>query len=666
MSENFSKKLLQDFTKTAKALGPIAKDETAFQLLVQSFRAQDHKGFQDLLTRFDVLNRCQLVCRWLCAKHCTLVCLELCGPPPKEPPQLDLREFGELIGKITAEKEVLERLAGAVMEHDEQAFRTTVEKLGLERYCHYICHWICSIHCNLVCRILCSPQRPLYIISCTHLLQALRQEAAAITGLLADQHTLRAVEKGFLARDCDTVRLALERAGFQGRCQWICRWLCVWRCVRVCVTLCRPFPATPIDHTLEEIHEFAQALIKLNEDQKSVAALIAAIDAEDEKTYAKLVKKLGFERYCHQLCFWVCRLWCRRYCRCVCPPAPSRPWFTHVGHFHIYGDINPANGLTNKSVLGHGGPDFGFFRCLELRGFCPVDSPTAPGTPMRYRFLYERSGSQTPLVGNLLCPVIVGSRKIFWDINGTGLEETFQTVQIAGSGGTLDPTPLPSPLPPSGTPWGPPPTHVIVPDADGWITVDPSALGSGFAGALIGFQTLVPLPDGDPTPGVAAGAQVPLANLKNGVDLAIIFEATRVGGPTSPPDYSNTLSRIHINNWDEVRLLDLLQFHTGGGTSCSPLSADLDIEYTADHELMRLWDIDVVTAATIPALSLPTGTAARSAGANSAFGTHHEDISAWPMCSYTVVLTTQRALTTGLVDDHARERRKTFCIGGRS
>jgi hypothetical protein len=218
---------------------------------------------------------------------------------------------------------------------------------------------------------------------------------------------------------------------------------------------------------------------------------------------------------------------------------------------------------------------------------------------------------------------------------------------------------------PPGTPWGAPPTHVIVPDADGWIAVDPNALGGGFASALIGFNTKTALPDGAPVPGVAAGVQVPAANLKNGVDLAIIFEATRVGGPTAPPDYTNTLSRIHINNWGEVALLDLLQFHTGNGTPCSPLSTDLDIEYTADHERMRAWSIRIQTAASIPTLTLPAGTSTRSAGANTAFGTHHEDISAWPTCSYTVVLRTQRALTDGLDDDPVNDLPKTFCIGAR-
>jgi hypothetical protein len=196
----------------------------------------------------------------------------------------------------------------------------------------------------------------------------------------------------------------------------------------------------------------------------------------------------------------------------------------------------------------------------------------------------------------------------------------------------------------------------------------PDALGAGFNGALIGFDTTTPFPGGDPTPGVAAGAQVPNANLRVGVDLAITFEATRVGGPIAPPDYTNTLSRLHVNNWREVALLDLLQFHSGGGTPCSPLSTDLDIEYSADHALMASWQVDVLTAAPAPVTNpLVSGTATRDgSGSHTAFGTHSEDISDWPTCSYTVRLRTRRALTTGLVDDGANDVRKTFCIGRRN
>ena len=85
------------------------------------------------------------------------------------------------------------------------------------------------------------------------------------------------------------------------------------------------------------------------------------------------------ERFCHlsvlhQLCHWICFVRCRRFCIRVCPPIFNHPWFTHVGDFDILSDFNPATGLTNTSH-GHGGPDYGFFGGLSLRGFCRSTSP---------------------------------------------------------------------------------------------------------------------------------------------------------------------------------------------------------------------------------------------------------------------------------------------------
>lgn len=657
MANDDREELRQDLAQSVDALRIASENEERFRLLVESFRAQDHPVFRNTLDRIGILDRCDLVCHWLCSKECTLLCFELSGPPLADQPELDLRKFGSLISRVAADSEALERLASAVLERDEIAFGGVIEHLGLQQYAHYICRWICAVRCRLVREILCRPDRPYYLVGCSHLVTALQQAASAVARVISDERVLGPIVKGVLAHDCEIVREAVERGGLQGVCHWICEWICTWRCARACFILCRTFPALRIDDELAEIHGFARTLG--GQPPEILVELLKAVESEDEKRYVELLKQHGLERYCFQLCHWLCHLVCRRFCFCVCRPPRPRPWFTHVGHFHIYADIDATSGLTNKAVLSHGGPDYGFFGCFELRGFCPATSPTVSGAPMRYRFLYERSGTTSPLVGDLICSVIVGSRTIFWDVNGTGLEETFQTVQISGSGATPDPTPPPA-VPP-GTPWGPPPTHVVVPDPDGWITVDANALGGGFNGALLGFDSSAAFPGGPPTPTVAAGSQIPVGDLKEGVDVAIIFEATRVGGPTSPPDYSNTLSRIHINNWEDIRLLDLLQFHTGGGSPCSPLSTDLDIEYTTDHELMLAWEIGISTAASIPPLTLPSGAATRAVGAQIAFGTHHEDISSWPSCSYTVTLSSIRTLTTGLSDDAWTSTSKTFC-----
>jgi hypothetical protein len=334
------------------------------------------------------------------------------------------------------------------------------------------------------------------------------------------------------------------------------------------------------------------------------------------------------------------------------PPPYANPWFTHVGDFDILARISAVTGLTNAAVAGHGGPNYGFFGNIKLKGFCPKTSPIGAPDPMRYRFLYENLAAPglVPITPDKVFPVVSGARLIQWDTFGTGPQWTFQTTIIAGSGATADlPTP---PAVPPGTPWGPPPDHVIVPDAAGWIAVDQRSLDDGIYGPMLRFVTASVEPGGTPAPLPAAGA--PPASPKNGRDYRIVFEAGPVGGGVT---FTNELPKIHFNNWAEVLRLNLLQFHAPGATACSEVSSDLDIEYTTDHELMASWGTGISSAAAFPAPGpLPGGNVPRGGS-----GTHHLNIAAWPSCSYMVSLSTRRSLTDGESDDSTKTTSLTFC-----
>ncbi|RNF84238.1 hypothetical protein [Montanilutibacter psychrotolerans] len=330
-------------------------------------------------------------------------------------------------------------------------------------------------------------------------------------------------------------------------------------------------------------------------------------------------------------------------------PPFDTPWFTHVGDFHIYGDVVAATGLTNSAVLGHGGPGYGFFGATKLIGFCPKQ---IGGQPARYRFRYEdlaAPGTLEPITGALVHPVNVGSRLILWDIFGTGPVYTFQTIRLQGAGATVDPTPPPA-LPP-GTPWGAPPAHVIVPDTDGWIAVDPNGLDGGFYGPLVRFDT-TQVQAAAQAPGDGAGNAV--SSPRHGIDLRIVFEAAPATGPAA---FSNSLDRMHVNNWLDVMQLDLLEF-SGGGTPCSKITNAITLLYTVDHELTAAWSIGISTAATpAPAFPvLPSGTAPRGA-----FGSQAINVSTWPSCAYVVSLGVRRRLTDGENDDSGHSTQKVFC-----
>ncbi len=276
---------------------------------------------------------------------------------------------------------------------------------------------------------------------------------------------------------------------------------------------------------------------------------------------------------------------------------------------------------------------------------------------MAYRFLYQPAGAPnpTPITGGFVCEVLVGSRYTLWNGNPSAI----QSVRIRGTGATslTPPPPGPSPTPPD---------HFIVPDAQGWVAVDKDALDDGFNGWLMGFASSVALPGGNPAPGVLAGTAVPVGNQKNGVDAAIIFQATRISTIANVnlgavlADYTNELGKIRINNWEEVNLLDLQEFQGPGATACSPLANNLHVLYTTDHELMAAWSISLVTSAMIPA---PAPAFPNGVGPRGGAGSDPHSISTWPSCSYLVTLNTRRSLTSGLIDDSGKQSIKTFCIG---
>jgi hypothetical protein len=379
--------LTADFAQAAAAVAVLAGDEDRFRATFDAFLAADRESYQRLLTEFQLLDRCELVCDWICSKYCVFVCLELCGPPiDVELP--DLREFAAVVTRITHDEELVERLASTVADRDAEGFRALVAELKIERFCHLLCHWACSVRCRLLCRVVCSPS-PTHIAS---FVEELARAGAAITTLAADERAMAEVTQAVLTGDCDVVRGVVQRLGlFQG-CHLVCEWLCTWRCVRVCLLLCRRFPIEPIEDPLGEAFAFAQATARLAANAAGLQRLGDAVAKADPETFGAVVEELQLGRFCIQLCQWLCRLICRRFCECVCPNPEALPHWTQVEIF----DIHPAAGLPGAkfSVEGYAGTPAEAFVFGELagrggvllNGNCPL-TDTGTGHPLEYRFV---------------------------------------------------------------------------------------------------------------------------------------------------------------------------------------------------------------------------------------------------------------------------------------
>jgi hypothetical protein len=650
-----------DLQRAGEAIGAFA-DEDSFRALFDAFRALDADSFQRLLRERNVIERCELVCQWVRSKECVLLCLELAGPPPEGELPEPLA-FAQVVERITGDEELVERLASAVSERDKEAFGALVSELDIARFSHLLCHWVCVIRGRLICRVVCAPE-PLPRV---HLIDELRRAGQVIAQLAANKEAFAAAAAAAATLDCEPLRAAIAQAGLRDLCEIICEWFCTWRCIRVCLLLCRVFPFESISYPLSEAFGFARAAARLAEQPEVLARLTAAVSSDNAKEFEAIVNQYELQRYCIQLCHWICLVICRRFCFCVCPNLPGQPWFTTVGYFDIYSDIDPVSGKTNKGLpysglSFHGGPDFAFTGCLQLGGFCPATSPTVPGAPMQYRFRYDAGAGLVPITGATVCTVEAGTRLVNWPqklggIAGTVLVPTFQTVSIAGA-------PQPDPVPPApGSAWTGPSAHTIVPDAQGWIPVDPNAIGGGFQ-VLLGFATAAVVAGGNPAPGVPPGTAVPPANQRGGTNLSIVFEATRVGAATV--DFSNALAKIHINNWEEVNELGLVEFGAGG--CCTPIDATLGVQFTVDHEEMDsgAWSLTITSCSpSAPGDITPTAaTAGVTLSPRGGSGTITEDTSTWDPCSYSVRLITRPGLTTGLIDRTAAENLVTFCICG--
>jgi len=735
-------------------MGRLAQDSGGFSAVIAAFESKDANAFRWVLDRQELLPYCELICEWVRIKLCVLRCLEICGPPRVDEPIATFEQFVQAVARLAANEEGLRRVVDAVGCGNAEEYQEEIGELKLREFCSLICHWVCGVGYRRVCEVVCR-QEPVALADPVAELRAAGHVAA---NLLKHEQALAAIGKAVLERNCEILRNTINAVGFASGCEIICRLICSWRCYRVCRELC--LLREPADFGVlgvEEARSFALAFRKLASQPRALGELVTAVQDVNANAYSEIVGRFGLWPYCLQICAWVCGVSCHEFCICVCPPPQLQPWFTTVGSFDIYSDIDGNTGLTNKalpttpSLVYGGGPKFAFFEQLQLGGFCPVYSPTVAGAQMQYRFLCATTkttlaaninASQTaitvsggaptpatpfnisvcnasetgetmtvtsvsattwtvtrgvdgttaepagagalvwinpqPITGSLVSPVEAGTRIIPWPQNSGGVASatnvsTFQSVYVYAAPYPAPPDPIP---PAPGDPWVGPSAHYIAADPlTGWVAVDLNAVGGGFQ-VLLGFDTTQPgaAPGGAPIPdpidhpgGAPAGTAVSPAGQKVGSDLAIIFQATRVGVGTI--DYSNSLCKIHVNNWSEVNNLWFLEFNAGAGC-CQPINDTLSVEFTLDHEMMASggWSLAITSCSPSAPNDItppnPTAGVTFTAGGRGANGTIVENTTAWTNCSYTGSLATRPGLTTGLADRQGIDNTLTFCICG--
>ena len=95
----------EELQQSAETMSKLAEDEKGFQELVAAFREQDADRFQAVLDRAGLLQRCPLVCRYLCSKHIVFVCSKLVtgGRDSDKLDPEEWRQFAQLTARIAAD-----------------------------------------------------------------------------------------------------------------------------------------------------------------------------------------------------------------------------------------------------------------------------------------------------------------------------------------------------------------------------------------------------------------------------------------------------------------------------------------------------------------------------------------------------------------------------------
>jgi hypothetical protein len=656
--------------QTGQAVARLAKDDATFRGAVDAFRAGDADSFLRLLDAIKARPYCEDICRWFASKECVLECLELCGPPKVEITVDQIAAATVEIARISANQQLMERLADIVERRDPKDFKAFVEQQKLQNYCRIICHWVCTIHFSLICEVLCGP---ILEVPERNLAVQLSQDGKALAQLTKNPAQLKQVIDAAIKLNCEYLQNVV--GGFND-CVFICRWICSWRSIYTCSPICRVIEL-PKD-IIDEERQFAQLSGRLADAATAYQRLFDAIQNQDQKTYQSLVNELNVGPFCFQLCHWISIEVCHRFCICVCPEQETIPLFTKVGKYHvdpIYGDFQP-NGTTTA-----GG--YAFSTTVNLNGIMP--DGTAPD-PLEYRFTYQNlagPGPVTPITSPAIpSTTIIGQLEYYYWNSILSLWLVSSADFFVNNPGATANIPQQ---------FGPPLTPSVDTDSDvnGWIQIPrynnlvPGGVGRFVPTGLLAQldTTQLTLEQFDLTvagPGlpVTAGMAVPAAQQSVKPLFTINFEARNVttlasvGGNslavialsntgytfTRHPDWAGTtVGPVPI--YPPVVSLDILEMQAGG---CQPLGVNvntLHALFTVYHPYLASCSIDFVGPAPLPpTIALPPPpppppivpvTIPADGDVYSGLGGLAIDISMLVPCAYVVQLNANLNLTNG-------------------
>jgi len=683
---------LPNLQQFARAVVKLASDERLLRRVVDAVSCGDRDAYQSAIDELKLNDFCYVLCNWIYSIIYRRVCDVICSPVflPVGDAITEVRATAEVMASVIKNDKALDAIGKAAEALNCEVAQSALQRAGLGPECEIICGFICSWRYVWVCRELCDFPLP---FTGAHGIEEAQNFALASRQLTNQPRALADLVSAVQNRDAKAYTTIIGRFGLGPYCLQVCAWVCAITCREFCICIC---PGTGLKPLFQQVGNFD---------------IYGEIDPSTGLTGTQLAKTIAMPYGGGpNFAFWQ-QLQLGGYCPVYSPISPGTQmkyrFFYATATTTLASAINASQ--TTITVVSSAGapaappPSFNVSVCrpdgtiesAEIMQVTAVAGNTwtvvrgQDGTTPAAAPVGATVGiNPAPINGNLVSPVQIGTHPcpVLWPTNISGIASLPLVAGVSESVWVYPPLPSP-PNPPFTAPSDPappllggawyPPIHYITPDANGWIPVDDTLI-AGCVTVFLGFDTTQPgVAPGSPpltappigTPGGApAGTAVSTADQGVGTNLSIIFQATRVTVTTV--DNSNSLCVIHVNNWSEVNNLWFLEFDTPGTGCCTPIVSELSVEFTVDHEEMSAgsWSLAITNCSGSAPGNItppnPTAGVTFTAGGRGASGTIVEDTSTWSDCSYTVTLTTQPGLTTGLDDREPIENQLTFCICG--
>jgi len=589
----------------ARAVAKLSENEEALRRVVDAVNCGDADAYSAVLKELKIPEFCYVLCNWICSVGYRRVCEVVCrgGTVPFADPVTEIRAAAKAIESVLSNKKLVAALSDTAVAINCERLKAAIDEAGLLRHCEFICHLVCSYRRVWVCREICRFPTP--VISGIYAIEEARNFALALRQLTSQPRLFSDLVSAVEKPDAKAWAEIINRVGLGPYCLQVCGWVTSRICHEVCRCVCPPPVNPPLFYQVGEFDIYSQ-IDNVTGLTNTKLALTGSMPFGGGPNFAFFEQlQLGG--------------WCPATSPAFSGQAMMYRFLYATNQTTLAGPITSSAQTTIHVASNAGIPPTPFnisvcysdapYETAEImtvnaaatttwtvvRG---VDGTTAAASVPAGATV---AVNPQPVTGSLVDkPIKVGERTISWpNHSGTTLLPGFSLTSEAVYVG-----PGTDPLPPAASPWYPP-AHYIQPDpTTGWVDVDQTLAAGGvsifllFDSAKVTPATCEIAAPCFGTPGGApAGTPVPGANQRVGTDLTIIFQATRQS--VSTVDYSNSLCKIHVNNFPEVNNLWFVEFDTPGSTCCTPINSFLSTQFTVDHEMIYSggWSLEITSCA---------------------------------------------------------------------